>query len=670
MKGISRVNPRQVITIARLELIGAVTAVEMAHEIQKELDIPLNGVFYHTDSTTVLQMIRSTSQRFKIFVANRLSIIHMLSKPEQWFHVAGQNNPSDLASRGISPDKLHKMDSWFTGPPMLYDMNYNWQNQPSPEELTPDVIQEIKINFSDVESTNQNSKLPQSIRELLIRHSKFETLQKSIAWLRRFISFITSKHIGSDQQTQARTGPLQVSELDAASDIICKLIQLDSLDVERSYFASQTKPGPPIGIKGKLSSPYAKAILKCNPFLSDNDGILRVGGRLSHADVPYSQKYPIILPPYHHSTKLIIDYHHRRLGHSGTLHVLASIRSQYWILHGQSAVAKALRECIQCRIRDAKPGEQWMSDLPSARVSIGQPVFSNTYCDYFGPIMVKVGRSSYKRYGVVFTCLSTRAVHLEVAESLDTSAFLQAFTRFTSRRLPPKVMRSDNGTNLVSGSKELQEGIERWNKKYFESYLAQSGCKWIFSPPLAPHQGGCVERIVKESKKILKNLIGDKGLTDYSLWTFMCGVESILNDRPLTKMSDDPRDSVTLSPNAILIGRLDPSLPPDIFMRTDEYRTGYRHVQRLLDLFWQRFVSEYLPILQERSKWHNLKTNFQPGQLVLMKDEATPRGVWPKALIVETYPDREGVVRRVKVRTAKNEYIRDIRKLCPLEIVE
>lgn len=190
----------------------------------------------------------------------------------------------------------------------------------------------------------------------------------------------------------------------------------------------------------------------------------------------------------------------------------------------------------------------------------------------------------------------------------------------------------------------------------------------LFAPARASHQGGVVERMVREVRKILNNIVGDRGLTDYSLWTFMSGVESILNDRPLTKLSDDPRDMNALSPNAILVNKLDPSLPPDIFLRSDEYKKGYRYVQRLLDVFWQRFVCEYLPLLQERSKWHDLKDNFKSGDLVLMKDEATHRGQWPKAVVIESYPDKLGVVRRVKVRTTKNEYVRDVRKLCLLEL--
>ena len=231
-------------------------------------------------------------------------------------------------------------------------------------------------------------------------------------------------------------------------------------------------------------------------------------------------------------------------------------------------------------------------------------------------------------------------------------------------------MYSDNGSNFIAGSKALKDGINNWNRKHIHSNLAQKGISWHFSPPLASHQNGTVERIVREVKKILQNMTSERRLlTDYSLWTFLTGVESILNDRPLTKLSDDPRDLNALSPNSILISKLEPSLPPGVSLSSDEYRSGYRYVQRLLDIFWQRFTSEYLPLLQQRPKWLKVSQNLQPGQVVLMRDDVTPRGSWPKAVVEEVYPDKQGIVRRAKVRTAQSSYIRDIRKLCLLELV-
>ncbi|XP_077967683.1 uncharacterized protein LOC144421945 [Styela clava] len=396
---------------------------------------------------------------------------------------------------------------------------------------------------------------------------------------------------------------------------------------------------------------------------------MRMRGRLEKSDLPEQQKNPIILPPHHHVTKLIIDMHHRNTGHTGTLHVLSSVRERYWMLRGQSAVGKVIRECIPCRERSARTGEQWMADLPSCRVFLGKKPFESTFVDYLGPIKVKLGRNEYKRYGCLFTCMATRAVHIEVAESLDTSAFLQALFRFTDIRSRPIHVYSDNGTNFIGGEKELREGIRNWNKHVIDNSLSQKGIQWHFSPPLASHQSGVVERLVREVKKTLRAITDGRSFLDYSLWFFLTGVERILNDRPLTPLSDDPKDLNVLTPNSILIAKLDPSLPLDKFMKTDEYRRTWRYSQGLLDLFWDRWKKDDLPLLQERQKWHTTQRNLEVGDLVLMFDDSSPRSHWPKAIVDETYPDKHGIVRRVKVRTANSTYVRDVRKLCLLEAI-
>ena len=153
--------------------------------------------------------------------------------------------------------------------------------------------------------------------------------------------------------------------------------------------------------------------------------------------------------------------------------MLSSIRENYWILKGQSAVAKTLKECVACKFRSANSGYQWMADLPSDRVSAGNRPFHATFVDYFRPIKIKIGRSEYKRYGVLFCCMATRAVHLEVAGSLETSAFLDTFFRFVSRRSKPAIVYSDNGTNFVGAERALVDGITRLNNHAIHKALVQ-----------------------------------------------------------------------------------------------------------------------------------------------------------------------------------------------------
>nr|XP_039247913.1 uncharacterized protein LOC120325816 [Styela clava] len=455
VRGVARVTPKQSLTIQRLELIAAVVAAELANSILQELDHTVDSDIYWSDSMSVIQMINNRSERFKTFVANRINTIHLLSKPHQWHHVEHKLNPADIASRGLMPDKLNKAGIWFKGPQFIWGSEDAWtvvNDGIHKVPCDPQLASEMKVHYTEPMKDLTDSS---PLHELLLRYSSFEKLRKAVAWLLRFRTYATWKFSHSDNSPTL--GFLSVEELDCATKEIMKLVQRSSLSEELKYFEDNTDAEEvPLNLqnKKKLKTQFSKTLLKCNPFVQD--GILRVGGRLRNSGLPVDQKHPIILPPYHHVTKLIITKHHEMTGHSGTLHTLSSVRGKYWILKGQSAVAKVVRDCVACNRRSAKVGEQRMADLPFSRV---------------------------------------------------TAAFLQAFFRFTSRRGKPAHVYSDNGSNLVAGSKAIADGINKWNSKQIDTSLSQKGIQWHFSPPLSSHQNGVVERMVREVKRILRALL-------------------------------------------------------------------------------------------------------------------------------------------------------------------
>ena len=175
-------------------------------------------------------------------------------------------------------------------------------------------------------------------------------------------------------------------------------------------------------------------------------------------------------------------------------------------------------------------------------MSPDKPPFSFVGVDYFGPLIVKAARTHLKRYGCLFTCLTTRAVHLEVAHSLTADSFIAAFQRFTSRRGVPEKVFSDNGTNLVKGDKELRKSLQEWNESKTGRHMLQREIEWHFNPPSASHMGGVWERMIRSTRTILKALASEQLLTDEQLQTLMAEAERIMNDRPITPVSSDPKD--------------------------------------------------------------------------------------------------------------------------------
>ncbi len=278
-----------------------------------------------------------------------------------------------------------------------------------------------------------------------------------------------------------------------------------------------------------------------------------------------------------------------------------------------------------------------MADLPTERITADLPPFTNVGVDYFGPIDVKRGCACVKRYGVIFTCMASRAVHLEVAYSLDTDSCINALRRFICRRGQVCHLRSDNGTNFTSAERELKRALEELNHNKITKFLVHKGIKWSFNPPSASHHGGAWERLIRMVRKVLSSVLTQQTLDDEGLHTVLCEVEAILNNRPITKMSEDPNDLEPLTPNHLLTMKRKPVYPPGLFEKSDQYvKRRWKQVQYLSDLFWKRWIKEYLPLLQERQKWTKERRNLVLGDIVLIADSSAPRNSWMLGRVLET----------------------------------
>ena len=226
----------------------------------------------------------------------------------------------------------------------------------------------------------------------------------------------------------------------------------------------------------------------------------------------------------------------------------------------------------------------------------------------------------------------------------------------------------DNGRNLLGSSREMKTEIEAWNESKIRDEFTNEGIIWKFNPPHGSHFGGVYERMIRSVRKVLYGLMHNQAgrLDDEALTTLFCEVEAILNARPITRSSADPNDMQVLTPNHLLTLRAPETCPPGLFSKDDNYaRRKWRQVQYLADIFWRRWVAEYIPMLQERQKWHVRRRNLCVGDVVLMIDDAG-RNCWSLARVTGVESDSHGLVRVVKVRTATTELRRPVDKLCVL----
>lgn len=463
---------------------------------------------------------------------------HILNYSEaiEWNHVPGAENPADDCSRGVKATNLSQNHRWFAGSEFLLKTDEQW-----PSQTTWRTQQDSKI--TDVYAVSLEP--PCTIQILINEATSLDELKLKVAQM-----ILLGKD--SDESKSAKPNTRDY----AAAMIRCIQVAQRHCYEEDVRSLSQSK---------KL--PKNTRLRSLNPFI-DGNGIIRVGGRLEHAELEEETRFPTIIPHTHPLADPIILDAHESVRHGEKIRTLSETRGRYWITKGLAMVSKIVRNSIFCKKEGAKATLPFMAPLPKHRLQPYLPAFTNVGTDYFGPFEVVVGRRHEKRYGVLFTCLVTRAIHLEMAHSLTTDSFVAAFRRFANRRGSPAIVYSDNGTNLVSGEKEMREAIERFNV-HAEQNFQLKGIEWHFSPPSAQHFGGAWERLVKSCKITLRHVLQNQVASDEILYTALTEIKLLLNGRPLTHVSIDPKDPFPLTPNHFLLGSPYPNLPVAVISPTE-----------------------------------------------------------------------------------------------------
>ena len=414
----SRVIPlRKAITIPRAELQAAVLSAKMAETLKSDFKFPnITDEVFWTDSKVVLGYITNKSKRFHVYVANRVQQITDLTETNQWHYISSKLNPADLASRGASVDSL--IDScWFQGPKFLWATDLSAQLTTNKYEVARD-DPEVKANCHTLSS---KSAVSQS-KPMANRLEAFSTLESAVRAISKLQNFARSK----SKET------IKMSDFDskkAALLQILKWAQQDAYAVECEEVQS-----------GKLKR--GSKLANLDVFV-DSDGLLRVGGRLKNSELAYEERHPIMLSKQSHVTKLIIKNCHAKVMHQGRGMTIAEIQnSGYWVAGCTSLVNSLIKNCVLCRKTRRPLESQKMGELPYTRTAVTPP-FTYVGCDCFGPFYVKDNRKELKKYGVVFTCMASRAIHIELVDDMSTDAFINALRCFIAIRGPIRQLHTE-----------------------------------------------------------------------------------------------------------------------------------------------------------------------------------------------------------------------------------
>ena len=261
-------------------------------------------------------------------------------------------------------------------------------------------------------------------------------------------------------QSKIKRKVVMTEELQQVTLMLLRKSQMESFGTTYQALAA----GEPMAASAHLN--------KLSPFLDNLLNLMRLKGRLRHAVASYEMKHPILLSAKHPIVRKLIEDAHESNYHEGTEYVRSILQQKYWIIGLRNALRNVKMKCVKCRKQQVGGVQHIMADLPKERLEERVFRFANTGVGYFGPFEVRFMRKSMKRWCCLFTCLTTRAVHVEVVPSLEADACLAAITRFIARRGEPNIILSDNGTNFVGAAREMREWIEAWNQSDIERSLA------------------------------------------------------------------------------------------------------------------------------------------------------------------------------------------------------
>ncbi|XP_053686350.1 uncharacterized protein LOC128735897 [Sabethes cyaneus] len=617
----TRVAPLKFLSIPRSELQAAVIGVRLADSVLGSLSIKIQKRYFWTDSRDVMCWLHSDHRRYSQYVGVRISEILESTDIRDWRWVPTKLNVADDGTKWKNTPDLSSSSRWFHGPGFLRKGEEEW---PAPSR---------SIEVTDTE-----------LRPHLQLHIKS--------------SEPIIKVIGSRNIVPNTNGPLTSAELTKAECYLHQIAQRSTYEEEIAILSV------------KQQTPTKKLIAKSSPLFRlypfvDEMGVLRIRGRTSaYQFIDSNVTNHIILPRGHFVTKLIILDVHQKFLHQNHETTINELKQRYYISRLKAVYKSVRNSCQTCKNERARPQAPLMNDLPLSRLSAYSRPFSHMGVDYFGPMTVSVGRRVEKRWGVLATCLTVRAIHLELANSLNADSCILALRNVMNRRGAPVAIYSDRGTNFVGANKELKAALKELNHHKIAAEFTSPQTKWNFMPPMSPHMGGAWERMIRTVKQNLQKLLPSRLPSDETLRSILIEIEFIINSKPLTEIPLDDDQSPVLTPNHFIFGSSNGMLPwTCIDNSPTRLKQNWRLSQAVANRFWVQWLRDYLPTLTRRAKWFVPVKPIEINDIVVIVDSRFPRNYWPKGRVIATNVASDGQVRWATVQTAHGIYERPAVKL-------
>ena len=691
----SRVAPNnRMLTIPKKELAACVVAAELAQFLHEELGIEKERIHLFSDSMICLFQLTKPLNVLTPFVSNRVEKIRNGGFTFQYVNT--KENPADICSRGCELLELNQ-DLWHFGPKWLSLSIENWPKG--------------EVDFSQVDKTEGfrkthifsfltnvlttplshpvnkprrvgDKKVWPTVKELLgigktdripfeNYYSSYQTLIERTSW----IFFVVRKWRSISNRNKSETCQLILpgqNDKQNALDFWIKITQ-------RSVYHEEI-----MKLENDAFIARSSKILQFNPFLDDK-GIMRVGGRLAYSNLTFEEKHPILLPKSHVFVRMLILHFHKENMHSGVDQTHFFLREKYWIIQARQLIRSLLSKCVKCRRITSRAMHPIMGNMPKGRTQLSQsePPWTHVGVDLTGAIQLKrIGRRTVtpeQAYIVLYTCMTTRSIYLDLMLTNKTEDFLLSFKRLCGDVGTPQYLYSDQAGYFSRAKEELEESFENLNT-CMEDLQEKGYIRWRMNASKAPHEAGVWERLVKTTKQTLLRVCRNSLFNYVEFLTILKETQALINDRPLVATSEDAIDVIT--PSMLTGGK---KLKPFREFFGDSELPGKTNAKlrwlersKQMDHLYQVWRKQYRDSLQRRAKWFTKQPNIKVGDLVVVHEEKVKRGYWKLARVIEVLPSRDGSVRKVKISIPRFKdngkaaapliLERSVRQLCPLEL--
>lgn len=641
----TRVAPTKPQSIPRLELMACLLLARLYQSVEAALRevIHLQDPICYTDSQVALHWIQGVDNEWRQFVENRAVSIRQMIPASQWRHCPGALNPADIPSRGMLPQELKQETRWLEGPDWL-----RRQLQPN-SEMSEEVPEECLLEQKKKSHVMVTIQQKRESHNLLIDPTRFSSFKRLIRVTARVLQFC---HLCRGRRRDL------MELLEEARVLLLRDMQEDLL-AEKSFTLWRRQLNLTV----------------------DDRGLWRCAGRMENSCLEPAARQPILLHRRHHLTRLLVQEAHERVLHNGVRETLTEVRARYWIPRGRQLIKQVIHKCPVCLRFEGRPYRgRPTPPLPEFQVQQSRP-FAAVGIDFAGPLYCK-GQETPKTWICLFTCCSTRAIHLELVPDLTAESFIRSLKRFSSRRGIPEKVITDNAQTFKSAHQMLKTLLE---DPQVRAHLEGRSIEWKFITEKAPWQGGVYERLVKSTKRCLRKAIGRNSLTYEELSTLLAEVEATLNSRPLTYPDEDDLEEA-LTPSHLVTGYRILSLPDSTTEEDEDYNPTpegltrrMKHLAQIQDNFWRRWKREYLAELRDHHRWAEntpgVEQTITEGEPVVVYDEAQPRGMWRLGKVEALIRSTDGCIRAAEIKVHSKSgrpttIRRPIQHLHPLEVRE